>query len=173
MGTKRVGLARMQALIENLKRELNMNQSTFTGLDRRVIAVSAAKTLVAGDSGATIVWTHSGTNHDITLPAAKKGLNFRFVIAVGHAAAHDINCAGSDEVYGRVTVMSKTENKTDTQAVAKGAGDTTISLHESTVTLGGDYGDVIELVCAEDGYWLCSALLHLTTGNPSGTAVLN
>ena len=173
MGSKRVGLARTQALIQNLKRELQLNQATLVGQKEKVIAVSAAKTLTASDSGATIVWTHSASNHDITLPAAKVGLKFRFVIAVGHAAAHDINCAGSDEVYGRVTVMSTTENKTDTQAVAKGAGDTTISLHESTVTLGGDYGDTIDLVCSEEGYWLCSALLHLSTGNPSGTAVLN
>ena len=29
MGSKRVGLARMQALIENLKRELDLNNSTL------------------------------------------------------------------------------------------------------------------------------------------------
>jgi len=166
MGTKRVGWARIQALINE-----NQNQMKFRNVQYK--AVSSATTLTAADSGAVIIWTHSASNHDITLPAATVGLNFKFIIAVGHAAAHDINCAGSDEVYGRVTVMSTTANKTDTQAVAKGAGDTTISLHESTVTLGGDYGDVIELVCVEDGYWLCNALLHLSTGDPSGTAVLN
>jgi len=150
-----------------------MTGTQLRGLNSQVVACSTATTLTANQSGATIYWTHSASNHDITLPAAKKGLNFKFVIAVGHAAAHDINCAGSDEVFGRVTVVSTTENKTDTQAVAKAAGDTTISLHATTVTLGGDYGDVIDLVCVEDGYWLCSALLHLRTGNPSGTAVLN
>ena len=30
MGSRRVGLARTQALIENLKRELDMNNSTLT-----------------------------------------------------------------------------------------------------------------------------------------------
>jgi len=33
MGTKRIGLARIQALMENLKREINMNNASFKNLD--------------------------------------------------------------------------------------------------------------------------------------------
>tara|TARA_R110000824_G_scaffold22464_5_gene82195 strand:- start:893 stop:1396 length:504 start_codon:yes stop_codon:yes gene_type:complete len=160
-------------LLRKMSGDFVVQNANFQEAKNKVIAVSAAKTLTNSDSGATIYWTHSASNHDITLPAAKVGLNFKFVIAVGHAAVHEILCAGSDEVFGKVTVTSKTANKTDTQSVAKGAGDTTISLHESTVTLGGDYGDVIDLVCVEDGYWLCSAMLHINTGDPEATAVLN
>ena len=160
-------------LLRKMGGDFSVAGANFRSQKRKIVAVSAAKELTADDSGTTIYWTHSASNHDITLPAATVGLHFRFVIAVGHAAAHNIQCAGSDEVFGKVTVVSKTENKTDTQAVAKAAGDTTISLHATTTTLGGDYGDVIELVCVEAGYWLCSAQLHLRTGNPSAIAVLN
>ena len=44
MGSKRVGLARTQALIENLKRELDMNSSRFTDLvGAELIQYSAEK----------------------------------------------------------------------------------------------------------------------------------
>ena len=38
MGTKRVGLARTQALIQNLKRELTMGGSTLVGDKRKLLA---------------------------------------------------------------------------------------------------------------------------------------
>ena len=160
-------------LLRNIGGDFRVGGANFIAQKSKILALSAAKTLTADDSGTTIYWTHSANNHDITLPAATVGLHFKFIIAVGHAAVHEILCAGSDEVFGKVTVTSKTANKTDTQSVAKGAGDTSISLHESTVTLGGDYGDVIDLVCVEEGYWLCTAVLHINTGNPEATAVLN
>ena len=40
MGTKRVGLARTQALIENLKRELQLNESRLVGVKRKAIALT-------------------------------------------------------------------------------------------------------------------------------------
>ena len=36
MGTKRIGLARVEVLMENLKREMQMNQSTLVGQRVRV-----------------------------------------------------------------------------------------------------------------------------------------
>ena len=56
MGSKRVGLARVEALVENLKRELQLNGSTLVGTKQGVEAVTGAgssstKTLTAQDSG--------------------------------------------------------------------------------------------------------------------------
>ena len=172
MGSKRIGLARVEALIENLKRDLSLNQSTLKGVKSDIIECSEATTLTANQSGATISWTHSASNHNLTLPAAKQGLRFRFVIAVGHAAEHDILAVGSDKIIGRVNVLSTTADKTDTQIGNKGDNFVKINLHATTTTLGGDIGDTIELVCLEDGFWTCSAQLTLRTGSPSGTAVL-
>ena len=87
MGTKRVGLARTQALIENLKRELQMNQATITGAKQRVIALTnvatTARTLTADDSGALITMdpsTNTATTITVTMPSPEAGVTFDFLI---------------------------------------------------------------------------------------------
>ena len=138
-----------------------------------IIDCSVAKTFVDLDSGAVVSWTHSASNHDLTLPAAKKGLKFVFKIHVGHAALHRILAVGTDEIIGRVQVLSgDTPNKCDSQIGNKSDNFQKINLHATTTTLGGDIGDFVELVCLEDGFWTCSAQLTLRTGNPASTAVL-
>ena len=165
MGTKRVGWARIRSLI-------NENQNQIKVRNDQVIAVTAATTLQAGDSGATVYWTHSSA-HDITLPAATVGSNFKFVIAVGAAANHHITCAGSDELFGKVTVLSTTANKTDTQVEYKNENNfTELRLHASGNTLGGNAGDTLNLVCVETGFWLVTAVLVTTGTAPSGTVVM-
>ena len=69
MGTKRVGLARTQALVENLKRELTMNGATLTGQKARFLAKTANYTVTANDSGATIQVNAAATTL-IQLPSA-------------------------------------------------------------------------------------------------------
>jgi hypothetical protein len=44
MGTKRVGLARMEALMENLKREIQLNQAVLVGQKVSVKSVGNATT---------------------------------------------------------------------------------------------------------------------------------
>ena len=87
MGSKRVGLARTQALIENLKRELQMNQTSFVGQKQKVIALTnastTARTLTADDSGALITLdpsTDSATTIIVTMPTPEAGLTFDFLI---------------------------------------------------------------------------------------------
>tara|TARA_R100001082_G_scaffold32628_1_gene16746 strand:- start:125 stop:631 length:507 start_codon:yes stop_codon:yes gene_type:complete len=166
MGTKRVGWARIKSLV-------NENQNELKTRNEQVIACSSTTVLTAGQSGALIYWTHSGSNHDITLPAAKKGLSFRFRIAVGHAAEHRILIAGDDHFTGRVNVVSVTANKTSSQVANKSDNMIHINLHATTTTLGGDIGDQIDVYCMEDGFWTVSANLTLRTGNPASTAVFS
>ena len=52
MGTKRVGLARTQALIENLKRELQMGEASLTGL--AFLAGKVPDTVTASVAGAQL-----------------------------------------------------------------------------------------------------------------------
>jgi hypothetical protein len=61
MGTKRVGLARTQALIQNLKRELQLNQSTLLGGLRKFQTKTADYACTAADSGTTILVNPAGT----------------------------------------------------------------------------------------------------------------
>jgi hypothetical protein len=64
MGTKRVGLARTQALIENLKRSLDFNGSTFTDIiinTARAVTLSGTNTL-SGDTTASGQLKATGNN---------------------------------------------------------------------------------------------------------------
>ena len=87
MGTKRVGLARTQALIENLKRELNLNGSSVAGLDQKVVnAVGAGSsstvTLTAADSGKVYLVTSADGTQTFTLPALTSGFNIEIIVTV-------------------------------------------------------------------------------------------
>ena len=161
-------------LLRKVHGDFNVQNASFIAQQRKITAVSTAKTLTAADSGATLYWTHSSSNHDITLPAATIGLHFKFVIAVGYAALHNISCVGSDEVFGSVKVLSTTDDKTAVQHVAKGQGDTDVRLHTGTsqAALAGNAGDVIDMVCVEEGHWLVTAVLTSVHAAPSGIAVL-
>lgn len=76
MGTKRVGLARVQALIENLKRELTMGSAVLRGKGFQPVAqaVTAAATgadIEAGSSHVTV--TSANAAHFVSLPAPVVG----------------------------------------------------------------------------------------------------
>lgn len=86
MGSKRVGLARTQALIENLKRELQMNGATIVGNMRKTISLTGAdatQTLTADDNGAIIFMGGSNAS-EVTLPAVQDGLWFEVYMTTAH-----------------------------------------------------------------------------------------
>ena len=166
MGTKRVGMARVRSLINENVNQLKRNKQQILECN------GAPLELTAADSGATVYWTHSAGQHDITLPKAEVGMSFKVIVAVGHAAEHTIFCDSADEIIGKVNVMSSTANKCASQIANKSDNFKEINLHATTTTLGGDIGDIIELNCLEEGHWTCSAVLTLRTGNPASIAVL-
>ena len=88
MGTKRVGLARTQALIQNLKRELTLGVGTsLAGARKKVEAIdnTAAVTLALTEgvypSGTVFAcdFSTNGQAVDITLPVATAGLCYTFI----------------------------------------------------------------------------------------------
>tara|TARA_Y100000593_G_C4310216_1_gene337993 strand:- start:2499 stop:2999 length:501 start_codon:yes stop_codon:yes gene_type:complete len=92
MGSRRVGLARVEALIENLRRELNLNGSQFIGQHRAVKLVptggAGTTEVTTADSGKIIFVDGSDEgNHTITLPApTTAGLEYIVVLnADSHA----------------------------------------------------------------------------------------
>ena len=170
MGNKRIGLARTQALIEGLKRELQMD-STMKGALTPLVTVTAAQELSAEQSGATIYWTHS-VAHDLTLPTATAGLQYTFILLAGAAANHHIVTQSADKIFGRATVTSTTDDQIATQVVLKASGKNKIHLHRNVATTGGNAGDIITLVCAEDGYWVCNTNLSTLNATPASIATL-
>jgi len=68
MGTKRIGLARIEALMENLKRDLALGAGTVIhGHYKKVEAITADQTLAAADSGKIFLVNPAATTA-ITLP---------------------------------------------------------------------------------------------------------
>jgi len=103
MGTKRVGLARTQALIQGLKREIQLNQSQLVGGKKKTIALTnvatTSKTLTADDSGSLITLdpsTNTATTITVTLPSPEAGLEFEYcVLADATNASADVVFATS------------------------------------------------------------------------------
>ncbi len=81
MGTKRVGLARIEALIENLKREINLGAGTkLVGHRLAVESVTADDALTVAESGTLYVFADAAAT--LTLPDSGAGdiigVTFRF-----------------------------------------------------------------------------------------------
>lgn len=103
MGTKRVGLARTQKLIENLKRELTMQGSSLAGVERVCKSVSSAGALTVADSGKII--TLSGTAFTLSLPAVSGTEGVHYWIVAGAAANYVLaEDSGDDNVLTMVSV---------------------------------------------------------------------
>jgi hypothetical protein len=146
MGTKRLGLARVEALLENLKREITMGAGTTMVGARKVVkgsTNSAPLTLTAEDSGAIVAMT--GTAHTVILPAPTAGVEFKIVAA--SAANHQVWTAGTNVFQG--------QNLHST-------GGTTVAIVDlrakgKLVLSAGAIGDIID--CWSDGTnWYVRAL---------------
>ena len=101
MGTKRVGLARIEALMENLKREIAMGAGTsMVGAMRKIKSVAAATTLTEADSGAII--DISGADYVIKLPQdPTAGCTYTFVntTAIGAGGSVNIDAKDGEEFF--------------------------------------------------------------------------
>ena len=106
MGTKRVGLARVEALMENLKRDLAMGGANLSGVNQEVIRQTtadgwndAAVTLTVAQSGALILLDKDEAT-TVTLPAitsADIGVNYTFVEALASDNLRSIITAYDDD----------------------------------------------------------------------------
>ena len=128
MGTKRVGLARMEALMENLKREIIMGVGTsMAGARRKVETLSNASeglTLVlteaAYPSGTLFALQCAGASKavDITLPALTAGLEYTFVVQTTSGSGSTVTLSGPGaNVQGVIVCDDGTEDGTGTNLV--------------------------------------------------------
>ena len=144
MGTKRVGLARIEALMENLKREIDWGGSTtFKGQKAMTETLSTVgtvaaptKTLTAGDSGTTFFADISTVSVVVQLPTPAAGLTFKFILSTAsdnegakdlliHTGANTVDMGGNLMVAGaifEVTAATSALNL-DTSAGAASVGD--------------------------------------------------
>ena len=143
MGTKRVGLARIEKLIEGLKRELDLGAgAALVGMKRKVTNITAAKTLTEGDSGTVFTIDADSGAYDITLPAnALAGWYCTFILTDAHGSQDiDIVAATADTMQG----------------VHVDASPTAITLADKITFVGGTavVGDRVEVV-SDGTTWQC------------------
>ena len=136
MGTKRVGLARTQALIQNLKRELAMEGTTFANAKGVEMNVASDEILFDGTGGfgdstglaipANSIITGLGvvcTSTFTVSTSANLGVNF------GTAAeGHELNVVDANGIDDSVTTL----------AVGKG-----VSTHSHETTAMGGYASIV------------------------------
>ena len=117
MGTKRIGLARAQALIENLKRDIDWNQSTFNGQKAKVEAITNAaavdRQLTVGESGRlfTVDMSTVDNNVKFTLPTASTaaGVYYDFCFLVDSDDDADFiitTGANGTDIFGAITTLA-------------------------------------------------------------------
>ena len=146
----RVGVNRLEFLLENLRRELDMVQTTLKGLNTDVISLTGAgatRALTADDSGAIVRMGGSNAS-TVTLPSAAEGLKFRFVATTAHA--HVIN-GGASSIQGGY------HHNTNAATVARVAvsNKSSLTLHNSNAA----QGDTLEMWCdGED--WHVSGIVN-------------
>ena len=135
MGTKRVGLARTQSLIENLKRELQMNQSVIVGDAHKAITITATTQVLTADDSGAVVFLAGGSAATATLPSLQSGLKFTFVVV--SSQQHIIN-GGGGNMKGMVTAVAAGP----TVSQEKNSAGTQITFNASATI-----GDRVDVVC--------------------------
>ena len=103
MGNRRMGLNRMQSLIEQLKRELTLNGATLVGVERGTKSVTSTGALTAADSGKIVTLT--GSAFTLSLPAVSGTEGVHFWIVAGAAENYIVaEDSGDDNVLTMVSV---------------------------------------------------------------------
>ena len=147
MGTKRIGLARVTSLIENLKRDLDMGNTALSGMSQKVVSKTSSYSLTAAMSGEVHVLS-GGSAVTATLPSLTAGLSY--TIIVGDTAEHVIT-GGASKIYYAGWFGAD-------------AASATIDHHDevSTLTLNsGGINDRIEIRC--DGTnWYVNGITRFT-----------
>ena len=165
MGSKRIGLARVEALLENLKRDLQMGEGTIlSGHRRRVITWAADKTLTATDSGCLVIATQGGSAIDLELPtAANAGSGWEIDVILGTAGAQ--NAAIDFQADTALVFIHLADGGTDSnaatvqtkQSMAFAGGNATVGSRINIVSDGTKYyvtahtGTAAEITVSDSG----------------------
>ena len=167
MGTKRVGLARVETLMENLKRELSMGGSTKVGERKKVVllvdaaAASANRTALTAAESGTIFLVPALTNgtQTIALPAPTSdivGCTYKFVAV---ATTGQIFSIDTDTAATKIVITEP-----------DGDGTVTVStFNKMRFTAAADLGAQFEITCISTTAahaWLVSGIV---SGDASGT----
>ena len=137
----RVGVQRLEFLMESLSTDLALGGCTLHGYKRKVEDIAAAKTLVEADSGKCFAIDADGAAFDITLPAnATTGWWCTFLMKDAHGSNDiDVVAATADTIQG----------------VHVDASPTAITLADKLTFVGGTsvVGDMIDIISTDGTSW--------------------
>ncbi len=186
MGTKRVGLARIEALMENLKRELNMNGATWKGTRRPVTTITATKSdLAVGDSGTMYLLDAADETGAVTitlpqLSTALVGTTYTFCVTDPSDSGFliqtgDLTDTTGDMYIGGITLssdaVSSTSNAPNGRIVAPGANDAVIHLDGNLANSGGEVGTTITVTAVSATQWYVEGVVVTDDADSNGTAL--
>lgn len=177
MGTKRVGLARTQALLENLKRELNMGSATLgtvnvqLGQDSSILANGATKAVLASETG-SLIELHRAAGSTVTLPAnATVGLRYTVIVRTITSSNAYIIEVGSGNTFALSSFIIQqdvTASSHHTVLRPNDAEDVSLTMTFNGTNKTGQLGTVFEIECVAAGKWRITGNHHI---DASGTGV--
>ena len=150
MGNRRMGLARMEVLVENLKRELQLNGSTVVGSVQKVEAVTGAgssstKTLTVQDSGTVYLVNAADGTQTFTLPALTSGFNIEIIVTV--LSDNDVVITAPDD-----NMIVDCRNFTASGAASVAVTDTCTNLVMNADTVNAVVGCRVRIFCDGTNY---------------------
>ena len=175
MGSKRVGLARTQALIENLKRDLNFNGSTLKeaalNVDGIVECSTATKLIAASDTG-KVIELHRAAGSTVTFPAsATPGLRYTVMVRTILASNAYVLNAGTGNTFSESSFIIQEDVTVSTHHALlrpTDAADVTLTMTHHAGNKTGQLGTVFEMECVAAGKWRITGTHHI---DASGTGV--
>lgn len=185
MGTKRIGLARVEALLENLKRELALGGSVLKGSQCVVDTITASKTLTEDDSNTFYLLDAADETAAVTitlptLSAALVGTHYTFAVKdpsdLGFLIqTGDLTDTTGDMYIGGVILssdaVSSTSNAPNGRIVAPGANDAVIHLDGNLANSGGEVGTTIKCTAVSATNWYVEGVVVTDDADSNGTAL--
>ena len=166
MGSKRIGLARMEALLENLKRELAMGGATVVGTKAKVHTVTdSTVALTESDSGSVYVMSAAGIT--FTLPDSGSGdingVTYEFVMKTQGATQKIVCSDTTNEKIQGALIASDTDADTSSTWSAE-LGDSFSSINFASVAQG-EPGSRVKLTCIGADRWQVEGVVLQSGGS--------
>jgi hypothetical protein len=198
---KRIGLARIETLVENLQREINLGRSslrfggsggvndcTITGMTITVENITADRTLTQADSGKVFQLDSADESGlvSITLPVVEdlplNGTTYKFYVKDasngGFAILTGDRTTNGDLLTGYALLganqVSSTTNGANGRIVAPNATNhNTITLDANATNGGGERGTVVTVTNVNSTDWLVEGVIFTAQATATGADIFS
>ena len=145
---------------------------TISSGDANVINLTTGSTAMSSSNATYTVDLANLSTVALPTPAAGAQITMILTSTKGTAVTFNVKTPASQTIIGKVTLVSTTADKTDTQIASAGSA-TSFILDGDAVNKGGQVGDRIELFGVSSTQWLMTAVLTTTNAAPSAPSVID